>query len=183
MACQVGDIAVNETVTMAIVALVDSDVTGTLTNSATTFSDSSTPVSSNVVTTTVESWADVSVTKSDLRDPVEATGGLTYEIVVTNNAPSDAQDVVLTDTLDANVTFAGASPTCSESAGIVTCDVGTLVAGMSRDYLIAVTVGDVVNGTVLTNTVEVNSSTNDPIAANNSDVRRSLNLCLSLRRL
>ncbi len=35
-----------------------------------------------------------------------------YEIVVSNAGPSDAQDVVVTDTLDAQVSFSGASSGC-----------------------------------------------------------------------
>ena len=54
--------------------------------------------------------ADVSVTKSDSPDPVQAGNQLTYTIVVTNNSTTTvANSVVVTDTLDANTTFVSAS--------------------------------------------------------------------------
>ncbi len=50
-----------------------------------------------------------------------------YEIVVTNHGPSDAQNVIVTDTLDPNVTFAGASAGCTNVGQVVTCTAGTAV--------------------------------------------------------
>ena len=50
--------------------------------------------------------------KVALSDPVGPTAGLLYELQVSNAGPSDAQNVVVTDTLDANVTFVSASAGC-----------------------------------------------------------------------
>jgi len=173
--CQVGDMAVNEVVTITIVGTVGADVTNhtVLTNTATVFSDSpeeDTTDNSDTHATTVETSADVSVSKVDLEDPVGPTEGLMYQITVRNDGPSDAQDVVVTDTLDSNVTFSGASDGCSLSgSGVVTCTVGTLAADTSASYLIAVTVGDVPSGTLLTNLVTVTTSTTDTNSANDTD--------------
>jgi len=174
--CQVGDMAVGEVVTITVVGTVAPGVTGTLTNTATAFSDTPDGNPANntdSAVTTVQSSADLRVSKVDLSDPVGPTDGFLYEIVVSNVGPSDAQNVVVTDSLDANVTFVNASAGCahdgSPSDGLVTCTVGALAAGGFAHYLIAVTAHDVPTGTVLHNTVGVTSTTPDPVPGNNLD--------------
>jgi uncharacterized repeat protein (TIGR01451 family) len=78
--------------------------------------------------------ADLSVT-NPLGGPSTATEGdnnLTYTITVTNNGPNNAQGVVLTDTLDPNLTFVSAytpQGTFTESSGVVTFSLGTINNG------------------------------------------------------
>src|SRR5207249_2750165 len=48
---------------------------------------------------------DLTVTKSDLPDPVTAGNNLTYTITVSNAATSAAQTVSLSDTIPANTTL------------------------------------------------------------------------------
>ena len=172
--CQLGNIPAGQTRSITIVGQVDSDIpVGTqLTNTATVFSDSPDPNSGNnsaTASSTVQTSADVRVTKVDLQDPVGPTEGFLYEIVVTNSGPSDALNVVATDTLGANLTFAGASAGCTNAGQTVTCTVGTLPAGQSVSFLIAVKAGNVADGTVLNNSVTVSSSTPDPNPNNNTD--------------
>ena len=172
--CQVGDMAVDEVITVTVVGTVDAAVAeGTvLTNTATVFSDSPDPDAndrSDTAATTVSTSADVSVTKVDLTDPVGPTEGFLYQLVVANAGASDAQSVQITDTLDANVTFAGASSGCTLSGSDVLCNVGTLAAGSSQSYLIAVNANDVTSGTVLSNVVTATTSTPDPNTTNNTD--------------
>jgi uncharacterized repeat protein (TIGR01451 family) len=88
---------------------------------------------------TVTTQADLGVIKSDTPDPVAAGGTLTYTIVVTNYGPSDAQNVVITDTLPADVAFV-AAPGCSLSGSDVVCTLGTIVNGSSKSIIIVVTV-------------------------------------------
>ena len=150
--CQLGNVPAGQTVTISIVGQVGSNIpAGTqLTNTATVFSDSPDPNAGNnsaSATSTVQTSADVKVTKVDLQDPVGPTEGFVYEIVVTNSGPSDAQNVVATDTLGANLTFVGASAGCTAAGQTVTCTVGTLPAGQSVAFLIAVKAGNVANGT------------------------------------
>ena len=173
--CQLGDLEVGQTVTVIITASVGSDLTGTVINAAQVFADTPDPDLDNnddTAETTFETLADLWVAKVDLSDPVEPTGGLLYELVVTNDGPSDARDVVLTDSLDSNVSFAGASLGClhddSPTDGDVVCTLGTLSAGTSERFLVGVEVGDVPSGTILTNGVVVSSSTLDDDGDNNS---------------
>ena len=61
--------------------------------------------------------ADLAVTKTGLPDPVLVGSNLTYTVTVTNNGPNNASNVMVTDTLPANVTFVSATPsqgTCAQ---------------------------------------------------------------------
>ena len=60
--------------------------------------------------TTVRPSADLSLTKSDSPDPVQAGELLTYSLGVHNAGPQSATGVVLTDTLPGGVTFDSATP-------------------------------------------------------------------------
>ncbi len=164
--CQVGDMALNEVVTITVVGNVDSGVAdGTVaTNTATVFSDTPDPVTSNnsdTAATTVNALALLTVSKHDLTDPVGLGELLAYEIVVTNSGSSDAQNVSITDVLDANTTYQSNTDSCVEGpAGTLTCSLGTVTAGAVSRFLVTVLTADnVVSGTVATNNVTLASST------------------------
>src|SRR5207237_5790 len=81
--------------------------TGTITNTATAHSSTADPNAANnssTVTTTVSTSADLAVTKTG---PGIAMSGTTiaYMIVITNNGPSDAKTVTLSDLLPSTETF------------------------------------------------------------------------------
>src|SRR5207249_4680277 len=122
----------------------------------------------------VNTQADLAVTKTS---PANATAGtnLTYTVTVTNNGPSDAQSVSLTDTLPAGETFASQSQTAgptftlNRTGNAITDTISTLAAGASATFTFVATVNaNVPNNTMLSNTATVSSSTSDPNAANNS---------------
>ena len=170
--CQLGDVAVGQAITMVVTGTVGSNVTGTITNTAQTFAataDTNATNNSSSASSTVNTSTQLQIVKNDLTDPVYAGDTYLYEIVITNTGPSDALNVVITDALPSYVSFVGGSPDgCAHSGtasgGVVTCTVGTLAAGASRDYLINVRLDPtVITGTVGTNTVRVATTT--PIAA------------------
>ncbi|MGZ5474175.1 MAG: DUF11 domain-containing protein, partial [Thermoanaerobaculia bacterium] len=109
--------------------------------------------------------ADLSVKKT--ADFTESTVGssATYTIVVTNNGPGEATDVVVTDDLPAGTTFVSSSAGCSGTT-TVTCAVGTLAAGDSATIEIVVTLPST-PGTV-SNTASVASSSTDPAGGNDA---------------
>jgi uncharacterized repeat protein (TIGR01451 family) len=113
-----------------------------------------------------EEQADLEISKADSPDPVTVGDNLTYTITVTNRGPDPATNVVVTDTLPSGVTFVSASPGCVHSAGVVTCNLGTIPAGDSVTITIVVT--PTAPGTI-SNTATVTSDTLDPNTANNSD--------------
>jgi uncharacterized repeat protein (TIGR01451 family) len=141
-------------------------LTNTATASATT-ADPDTGNNSATATTVVNPAADLALTKTDTPDPVLAGNELTYTLTVTNNGPSDAAGVTITDTLPAGVGFVSASLGCTHDSGTrtVTCPVGALANGASATRTIVVrpsTPGS------LSNTASVSSTTADPNSTNNS---------------
>lgn len=120
--------------------------------------------------TTVTPVADLSVTKSDSPDPVNATQNITYTLTVTNNGPSGATNVVLTDTLPSSVAFVSATPSQGSCSGTstITCNLGSLANGGSATVTIVVTATGASVPSV-TNTVSVSATEFDPNTANNSD--------------
>ena len=88
-----------------------------------------------------------------------------------NHGTTAATNVTVTDTLPAGVTFVGIGsiippvPSCSLSAGVVTCALGTIAGGSGRFIEIKVTAPNVA-GTI-TNVATVAASEPDPNPANN----------------
>ena len=127
------------------------------------------------VTATAAS-ADVSVTKvaSNATTP---GGTIVYTIVVANGGASAASNVVLTDALPANTTFASlASPpgwTVTTPAvgagGSITATNASLASGASASFTVSVAVdASVTAGSTISNTASVSSSTADANTANNA---------------
>lgn len=113
--------------------------------------------------------ADLSITKTDDVDPVQAGEILTYTVTVTNPGTADAVNVKVTDTLPAGVTLLNTTGCAEDPAGVPTCTLGTIGPGASKQYTIRVRVdGCTPHGTVLTNTAQVTSPTPDPDPTNNS---------------
>lgn len=156
------------TVTVVITADIDSDLAdGSIhTNTATAASDSSEPVSATE-DTSVQRESDLGITKTSDGAVVAGTNQ-TYTIEVTNNGPSDAANVVVTDALPAGISFVSDSlSACSAAGAVVTCNLATLAdqAVLSFDLIVAVS-DDATNPTV--NVVKANSDSTDPTTDNNT---------------
>jgi uncharacterized repeat protein (TIGR01451 family) len=162
------------TLTVAVANGVSNGTVISNTVSANTDSvDSTASNNSSTVNTTVTSQADVAITKTA---PSSAAAGsaIAYTLTVTNNGPSAASAVSLSDTLPAGETFVSitqtSGPTFACSGGAtVTCTIATLASGASATFnLVANVNGSVPNGSTLSNTATVTSSTPDPTPGNNS---------------
>ncbi|MDR0432266.1 MAG: DUF11 domain-containing protein [Bifidobacteriaceae bacterium] len=114
--------------------------------------------------------ADLSVTKTSNKSYVPPLGeSVDYTVTVTNNGPSVAQDVVLKDTLPEGMTVQDVTPasgTCTTGTPL-TCNFGP----MSPESSITVTIKAKVDSTLapgpITQTVRVESATDDPELGNN----------------
>ncbi|HEV7767757.1 MAG TPA: ExeM/NucH family extracellular endonuclease [Thermoanaerobaculia bacterium] len=178
--CTNANFAVGSAVFTLTVNVSSSVAAGTvISNSATATSGSSDPNSGNetgTATTTVAGSADLSVTKTDSPDPVNAGSDITYTITLNNAGPSSASMVSLTDTLPAGTTFVSISNpggwSCSTPAvgagGTVTCTIANLSAGSAAFTLVVAVNPSTAAGTVITNTAEVTSATTDPNSGNES---------------
>ena len=144
----------------------------TLTGTATPFrfQDPDSTNNEAVADTTVAAEADLAITKTDDVDPVAPGGTLVYTVSVENLGPSDAQNVVVTETLPAGVTFVETVGCGEDPAGAPTCSLGTVAGGATAQYTVEVTVDSpAAAGLVsITNQADVSSSTTDPVAGNDS---------------
>jgi len=135
-------------------------------------------------TDTLTASADVQVTKADSPDPVIAGNNITYTITVTNNGPSDAQTLSLSDAVPANTTLVSVTTPSgwtrtdavpAGGTGTLTFTRATLAAGGSSVFTVVVNVNaSTVNGTIISNTASVSSATADPTAGNNSATATTL---------
>ena len=90
---------------------------------------------------------------------------LIYTLSITNLGPQTAANVMLTDTVPANVTFVSASPGCSYSAGQVVCPVGMLAPTALTNFTVMLSP---TAGNVFTNLVSVGTVTPETSSANNT---------------
>lgn len=111
--------------------------------------------------------ADMSITKTDSRDPVMVNNPLNYTLTVNNEGPSPATGVIVTDTLPNDVIFASATPTqgsCSFNNMTLTCDLGPLPAFGGAKVVIAVTptaTGEITNQAIVSANEPDNNTSNN----------------------
>ena len=156
------------TATLSIVATVQQ--AGAITNTASvSASDQPDPNSTNnsaSASLNGNPLADLAIVKTG---PASALPGdtLAYTIVVTNNGPSDAANVVVVDALPAGTTFVSNSGACTSA---YPCALGSLASGASATITTSVLVPVGYSGPpTLVNTASVNSDTPDPDNTNNQD--------------
>ncbi|MEA3210564.1 MAG: hypothetical protein QOE70_3621 [Chthoniobacter sp.] len=177
-------VAAAETGVFTIVARVNPNAANgaTITNSAVAASTTGDPDSSNntgTATTTVQTRADLAVTKSDTPDPVIAGGNVTYTVNLSNNGASDAQSVTLTDAVPPNTTFVSAVVTTGSGWSVTAPAVGgtgnvvfsksTVGASETGVFTIVAKVNSsVTSGATITNSATAASATADPTPGNNT---------------
>jgi len=118
------------------------------------------------------------VTKTDSPDPVNRGDNITYTVIVKNNGPSTATDVILRDTVPIDTKFVSNSgapgwnctnpPPKGARTGPITCTIGSLAAGASAPFTIVVEVNTGTKGTTISNTATVTTLTEDPNTGNNA---------------
>ena len=127
----------------------------------------------NVVVATA-GQADLAVTKTGTPNPVLAGNKITYTVVVTNNGPAAVANPVLADTVPANTTVTTQTPAagwaCNPPAGgTFTCTTASMAANTTATFTFVMTVtAGTAPGTVITNTVTIGPTANDPNTANNT---------------
>jgi uncharacterized repeat protein (TIGR01451 family) len=174
--CNLGNLASGASATVTIV--VQPTATGPITNSVSVAANETDENLSNnsdteeTIVTPAPVLADLAVTKSDSPDPVQVGSNLTYTVTVTNNGPSNATVVTMTDTLPAGVNFVSATPSQGSCTGTstVVCNLGSLPA--SANATVTLVVKPTAAGTI-TNTASVTATETDPTSANDSDTEQT----------
>lgn len=174
--CGGGSLASGASVTLQLRALVSPGASGNvsagLTASSTT-PDPVTPNNSTNVNVAVTAGpplqgADLSISKTDSADPVAYGERFSYTLTVRNLGPAAASGVIVRDPLPAGLAFVSAAGTglaCTGGANIVCTAAASLPSGQQLTVL--VTVDAPATAGSITNEATVESSTSDPVAANN----------------
>jgi uncharacterized repeat protein (TIGR01451 family) len=117
--------------------------------------------------------ADLSISKGEISDAVSAGGQAIFTLQVTNLGPSSASAVQISDDVPANTTFVSfdqldgptfncTSPNAGDTGSTV-CTISSLNRGETATFVATYLVGAVANGTVISNTATVSSTTTDPV--------------------
>jgi LPXTG-site transpeptidase (sortase) family protein len=169
-------------ITYQVVAQVASSATGDLTNTVTIShpADSTTDDNTASDTDTPNPQADLAVTKDDGVTVIAPDSTITYNIIVTNTGPSDANGATVSDPKPSQIdtwTWTCApsgGATCSGSGGPITTDFSEVVnlpAGSSITYTVMAHIDASATSGTLTNTVTVTppDGVTDSTPGNNSD--------------
>lgn len=111
--------------------------------------------------------ADLKVSKVDDADPAPAGTDVTYTVTVDNLGPSNATNVVASETLPIGFTLVSSTGCAEDPAGTPTCSLGDIDTGNSASYTVTAAINPSLLGTVI-NSVSVTSDVPDPVADNNS---------------
>lgn len=174
VACSIPSMAVGEVRAITVEVTVEPTLVSgaVLTNAVAVGADTVDPVPDNnrdrhTTHVGATGTADLSITKTDLADPVLVGQTITYTVVVRNDGPSGATGVVLTDVLPATLVLVSATPTQGACTGTTTlaCDLGPIGSGGTASVTIVATA--TVPG-VVTNTVSVTGDEPDANPDNNT---------------
>ena len=170
VSCDVGDIAIDQSAVITVVATTTEAACGVVTNTSSAVGSNFATETSPTVNVNVLCPPVVVPVKSASTGIVQPNEAYTYTITTTNNAGptgSAAEDVVITDNLDDDLTGVsasyrvGAGPlTACDPTGAgntVRCELGDLAIGASADVVIAATAtvaacGQVLNTSTATGT-------------------------------
>jgi len=169
----INDAALNlpagSSVTYTAICSIDPAATGSLTNTATISSAVSDPNPANNSATDTDSLvasADLSLTKVlTTAGTIHVGDNITYALTVTNNGPSNATGVTVTDTLPAGFTYVSNSCGASFVNPTLTWNVGALAVNASATCNLTVTVTQA--GTII-NVASATGNESDPTPSNNA---------------
>jgi uncharacterized repeat protein (TIGR01451 family) len=183
--CELADLApggyavvtIHTTVLASTPHVTDIVNTATATSSTPDLADSANQVTA-AVTVTIARRADLQIVKTSSADNYKPSAMVDYTVTVTNLGPSDSPATTFVDTLPpakiAPYISDSGNGTCTFNAGAntLTCAVPALAPGGSYSVNVYVRVKG--NKGTITNTVNVNAPSYDPVNANNTAVRQVL---------
>ena len=145
--CTLATLAANSTAPdIRIDVNVDPALAGVITNTASVSSNTLDPDggdNTDSEATTITSSANIQLAKTDNGASTTPGGTVSYNLTVTNNGPSTAKNVVITETVPANTAYSGSGWTCAPSNGAgstCTLALGDIAPGASQPANFQVTV-------------------------------------------
>ena len=167
MRCEFASLASGQTETLTITARLAADSRGkTVLNAVAAISDSVDPnpaLAIDAVSFVPIPAADLELTKVAPPDAVAPGAVARYTLRVVNRGPSDAPDVTVRDTLPGGLTFVGdTAGACSAAGRDVTCALGAVDSGASRELGLDVRVDRSLAGRTVRNAATVASEPGDP---------------------
>ncbi len=174
----IGNLTANQSVLINITVFTLNVSNGTLINNTVNVSfqnetsillNTSTTINTTVIVPVVAvfNFSNISVTKTDNPDPVNANSNLTYQINVTSNGNGTAYNVTVNDTYSTRVIYLTSQPTPLTGTNN-TWILGNLTPGTNRTINITVFVLNITNGTLINNTVNVSYNNETGILLNRS---------------
>ena len=165
--CSLGTLTAGQIVTITSTYSTAPTFSGSVSNTATVSSTTGDPNNTNnssTISTNVGEQANLAVNKTG---PASANPGQTisYTTTVTNNGPSTATSVVVTDVTPAGLAFVSNSGSCLTQ---FPCNVGTLAPTQTATITSTYTVASNFAGGSITNTASASSAVNDPNNADNT---------------
>jgi uncharacterized repeat protein (TIGR01451 family) len=173
LTCTIDSMIAGGSAMIVVVVKVNSNVPdGTVINNnatvASATADTNNANNSATAAVTVNARADLAIVKTSDAAQYKPSSIVTYTVSVTNNGPSDALAVIVTDNLPTTQQAIYQSDTggCTKSALVLTCNLGNMPVGTSKSFNIY----ELVHGSrgAVSNTASVASATTDPVPGNNA---------------
>jgi uncharacterized repeat protein (TIGR01451 family) len=120
---------------------------------------------------------DLQLAMTESADPAAISSNVTYTVIVTNNGPTNATGVYVTNTLPAGATLVSATPSqgsCSSMSGVVVCDLGMINELASANIAIAVT--PAATGTITNSALVVSAETDNNITNNGATLSTTVGI-------
>src|SRR5437868_15420211 len=154
---------------ISITVNVDQSAANAVTNTATVSGGGEVNTANDTATdlTNVVSRADIAVAKIASSGTVTVGSNVAFTITVTNNGPSDATGVQITDQLPAGLIFVSATPSQGTyTSGTGVWDIGAIASGASVTLALTATV--TATGSLTNTATKTAENETDLVAANNS---------------
>ena len=152
--CALGELQPGQVARVTII--VEPVAAGILNNQATPVLEGQDPETTGKIadeSTTVMLMSDLNIALQDVSTSVSSGDRITFDYLITNQGPSDATGILLSESLLAGLQLvpSAADPSsCTVSSGELTCQIGNLASGESRSMSLTLAIdpsvtGDLVN--------------------------------------